>query len=144
MIRRAVKYKSAITKKPISFSKKKKKAPVEPVVEAKPKPTPKPTPKPVVKAKPKPTPKPKPAPEPKKKLKERTPRQEGVSYGDASRILTRALDEAMDYWRERSLIHYEYYRYIKENGKAPQQLSVGGDTYSFDAVLWTAGRYRLT
>jgi len=140
MIRRAVKYKSAITKKPSSFSKKKKKAPVEPVVEAKPKPTP----KPVVKAKPKPTPKPKPAPEPKKKLKERTPRQEGVSYGDASRILTRALDEAMDYWRERSLIHYEYYRYIKENGKAPQQLSVGGDTYSFDAVLWTAGRYRLT
>jgi len=140
MTKRAVKYKSAITKKPTSFSKKKKKAPVEPVVEAKPKPTP----KPVVKAKPKPTPKPKPAPEPKKKLKERTPRQEGVSYGDASRILTRALDEAMDYWRERSLIHYEYYRYIKENGKEPKQLSVGGDTYSFDAVLWTAGRYRLT
>lgn len=100
MTRRAVKYKSAVTKKPTSFSKR--------------------------------------------KLKERTPKQEGVSYGDASRILTRALDEAMDYWRERSLIHYEYYRYIKENGKAPQQLSIGGDTYSFDAVLWTAGRYRLT
>lgn len=123
MIRRAVKYKSGITKKPLSLSKKKRKAPV--VVKA----------KPIVK--------PAPAPKPEPKLKERTPRREGVSYGDASLIMTGSLDEAMDYWRERSVVHYEYFRHIKEYGKEPKQLSVGGSTYSFDAVLWTAGRYRL-